>query len=120
MFIPKNTNNYINFNKQLIIMKQKIFSYSKNNLINLRIVPNTSKNEFIFDEENKNKINNKTNNTNSTKIKVKIQSLPEDGKANAELIKFFKKNGIKIEIVKGLKSRDKIVRVIEYFNNHKF
>ncbi len=92
-------------------MKSKILSYSNNNLIHLRIVPNSSKNEFVFDNEKDSKNNIKKPN-NENKLKVKIQSPPKDGKANAELIKFFKKNGIKIEIVKGLKSRDKIIRIL--------
>ena len=77
--------------------KDKILRYSKNNLIQLRIVPNSSKNELIFEEN---------------RIKVKIKSIPEDGKANSELIKFFKKNGLKIEILKGLKSREKFIKIL--------
>lgn len=77
-------------------MRIKIFSYSKNGLINLKVIPNSSKSEFVFDE----------------KLKVKINAPPEDGKANAELIKLFKKAGLKIQIVKGLKSNDKIVKII--------
>ena len=45
--------------------------------------------------------------------KIKITAPPEKGKANEELLKFLKKNlGIKAKIVKGSKSREKILEIL--------
>lgn len=64
----------------------------------VNVKPNSSKNEIIdFDKENKT-------------LTVKIAAPSEKDKANKELIKFLsKKLKKKIEIVKGLKSRKKVI-----------
>ena len=47
------------------------------------------------------------------KLKLYLQAVPEKGKANLAIIKFFKKEfGIKIEIKSGSRSRDKVLMVI--------
>ena len=60
----------------------------------LRVTPNASRTELK--EEN-------------GKFRLYLQAVPEKGKANAAVIKFFKKElGIKVEIKSGERSRDKI------------
>ena len=69
-------------------------------LINIRISPNASKNEFI---------------RNGDEIKVKITAPPVDGKANKALVEFlsksFKVPKTYIEIVKGETSKDKSILI---------
>ncbi|MBI2669296.1 YggU family protein [Candidatus Woesearchaeota archaeon] len=65
----------------------------------LRVIPNSSRNELAADGEH---------------LRLYIHAPPEKDKANKEVIKFFKKEmRVKVEIVSGLKSRDKIIRVLE-------
>lgn len=46
-------------------------------------------------------------------LRISVKARPEKGKANAEIIKFFKKKFKKdVEIVKGLKSRDKLIKIL--------
>jgi uncharacterized protein (TIGR00251 family) len=46
-------------------------------------------------------------------LRIAVKARPEKGKANAEIIKLFKKEFKKdVEIVKGLKSRDKLLRIL--------
>ncbi len=67
-------------------------------LVNLKIVPNSKKNEIIVDNET---------------IKVKVTAQPIDNKANKALVeylsKFLKIPKTHIEIVKGETSKDKVV-----------
>lgn len=69
--------------------------------LTIKVTPCASKNELI-----------KISDTN---WKVRLTSAPVDGKANQALIKFLAKNlGIAqsdIKIIKGLKSKNKIVRI---------
>ena len=64
----------------------------------VNVKPNSSKNEIVdFDKENK-------------ILTVRIAAPPEKDKANKELIKFLSKKFKKrVKIVKGLKSRKKII-----------
>ena len=66
----------------------------------VNVKPNSSKNEIVdFDKENKTLI-------------VKIAAVPEKDKANKELIKFLSKElKKKVKLVKGLKSRKKIIEL---------
>lgn len=68
---------------------------------NLKIVPNSSRNEIIKESENF--------------WRVKLTASPTEGKANHDLIKFLAKSlGMaksNIEIIKGLKSKNKIVKI---------
>ncbi|MCK4670288.1 MAG: YggU family protein [Nanoarchaeota archaeon] len=70
------------------------------NLLKVKVIPNSSNNEIVgYDNEKK-------------ELKIKLKAQPEKGKANHELILFFKKNlGLNIEIVKGRTTRKKIVRM---------
>ena len=67
--------------------------------IKVIVKPRSSKNEFYFDKEKNVYI-------------VKIKAVAEKGKANKELIKFLGKElNKKIEIVKGLRSREKVIKL---------
>ena len=67
-------------------------------LVNLKIVPNSSKNDIVIEEEF---------------AKVKITAQPIEGKANKALIEFlskkFKIPKTNIEIVKGETSKEKTI-----------
>jgi len=69
----------------------------------VRVITNSSKTEIV--EENKNF------------LKVKLTTLPAKGKANAELIKLLAKkynvSKSQIEIVKGLTSKEKLIRIYQ-------
>jgi uncharacterized protein (TIGR00251 family) len=76
--------------------------------ISVRVIPNASKSEIISRDDGE--------------WKIKIQSPPEEGKANKALIqllaKYFKipKNAIKI--ISGEKSRQKIIEVFDLPNEN--
>ena len=67
-------------------------------LVNIKIVPNSSKNDIIVEDEF---------------VKVKITAQPIEGKANRALIEFlskkFKIPKTSIDIIKGETSKDKIL-----------
>ena len=68
-----------------------------NNQLKIKVVPNSKKLQLI--EEN-------------NQLKLYLRSVPEKGKANNELIKFFKKQfNLNVKIKSGLKSREKILRI---------
>jgi len=64
----------------------------------VHVKPNSSKNEIVnFDKDN-------------NLLVVKIAAVPDKDKANKELIKFLsKKLKKKVNILKGLKSREKLI-----------
>jgi len=65
---------------------------------NLRVVPRSNRNELKEQDG---------------KFKLYIKAVPEKGRANREIVRFFKKKcNLKVEIVSGEKSKDKILRVI--------
>lgn len=70
--------------------------------IKIKVIPNASKNKIVERDQDS--------------MKVKITATPDKGKANKELIKFLAKelgiNKSKIKIIKGEKSRDKIIEII--------
>lgn len=70
-----------------------------NEIIEIRAKPNSSKSEITFDENNK--------------IIVYLKSIPDENKANNELIKLFKKQlKLKVEIISGFKSRNKKLKIL--------
>ena len=71
----------------------------KDQVLNLSIVCNSKKQDIDFIED--------------SYYKVRLQSQPIKGKANKELISFFKDLGYKIKVVKGEKSHSKIIRVLD-------
>ncbi|MFA7662551.1 MAG: DUF167 domain-containing protein [Patescibacteria group bacterium] len=68
--------------------------------INIRVIPKAKQNKVVQEGEN---------------YKVWLTTAPVDGKANKELInilsEFFKLKKSQIEILKGHKSRDKIIEI---------
>lgn len=71
--------------------------FASGDLIKVKVIPNSSRMELK--EEN-------------GKLKLYLKSVPEKDKANSELLKFFKKKfNLKVEIVSGKKSRDKILQI---------
>ena len=75
-----------------------IHNYIKNNLLKIKVIPNASRTELK-------EINNQ--------LKFYLQAVPEKGKANQAIIKFFKKEyNLKVEIKSGSKSREKVLTVI--------
>lgn len=74
-------------------------------IINLKVIPNAKKTEIIglLDEA----------------LKIKVSSPPVEGKANAQIIKFFsdylKVSKSKLEIISGEKSKYKQLKVKEKF-----
>ena len=75
-----------------------IRKYIFNNIIKLKVIPNSSRTKMI--EEN-------------NSLKMYLKAVPEKNKANLELIKFFKKEfNLRIEIIRGMKGREKVLRVI--------
>ena len=71
-----------------------INKFVSDGLLKIRIIPNSKKTELKDD-------------------KLYLKSAPEKGKANRELIKFFKKKlNMKVEIIQGKKSRDKTLKIL--------
>ena len=72
-------------------------------LLHLRVQPNASRSEIAGQH--------------GQRLKIRLQSPPQDGKANRELLRFLSKTlGIKkscIELIRGQTSRDKTVRISE-------
>lgn len=80
-------------------MNPLIDKHLQNNQFHLKAIPNSSRNELI--EEN-------------GILKLHLQAVPDKNKANLELVRFFKKElGLRVEIVRGMKSREKILRILE-------
>lgn len=72
----------------------------KENSFKIIIKPNSSKNEILGYDKEKNA------------YRINIKAKPQDNKANIELIKFFSKLLKKrVRIAKGLKSKKKVIRV---------
>jgi uncharacterized protein len=76
-----------------------ITKHIKNNLIRIKVIPNASRTELK-------EINNQ--------LKLYLKAVPEKGKANQAVIKFFKKEyNLKVEIKSGSKSREKVLRLLQ-------
>jgi len=76
----------------------EIQKYVKDGKLSLHVIPNSSR-TLLVEEEGK--------------IKLYLQAVPDKNKANLELIKFFKKElALRVEILSGLRSRDKILKII--------
>ena len=75
-----------------------ISSYVTDGKLKVRVMPKSGRNEIK--EEN-------------GKLKVFLKEVAEDGRANAALVKFFKKElGVAVEIKSGFTSREKVLRVV--------
>ena len=76
----------------------KLNQFIKKNLVKIKVIPNSKKTELIEKEG---------------QLKLYLKAVPEKGKANQELIKFFKKEfKLKVKLVKGEKSREKVLKII--------
>jgi len=78
---------------------QIISNYLTNNTLKIIVKSNSLKNEI------------KDYDINKKALRVNIKAKAEHNKANIEVIKFFKKLGYDTEIVKGLKSKEKILKI---------
>lgn len=71
-------------------------------ILPVRVVPNASKSEIVGWEEQE--------------LKIKLNAVPEDGKANRELIKFLSRlsqfSKGKLSLQSGLKSRHKKIQIM--------
>lgn len=72
--------------------------FEKNQIFSLQVICNSDRQELQ-------KIDDNT-------YKLKIRSIAQKGKANKEIIEFFKKEGFKIEIIKGEKSNKKLLKIL--------
>lgn len=74
--------------------------YLKNSNLIIRVYPNSAKTKIKGYDDCR------------CKLLVDVAAPPEKGKANAEVVKFFSKLlKKKVEIKKGFKSRDKVLRI---------
>ncbi|MBW3014227.1 DUF167 domain-containing protein [Candidatus Woesearchaeota archaeon] len=79
--------------------RRELESLFKNDLLKVKVLPNSSTTGISEYDPSK------------EELKIKLNAPPEKGKANQELITFFKKiYKIDIEIVKGHSNRNKIIR----------
>ena len=75
-----------------------INTYIQNGLLKIKVIPNSKQTELK--EEN-------------NQLKLYLHAVPDKNKANLELIKFFKKElGLRVEIKSGMKSREKVLRIL--------
>jgi uncharacterized protein (TIGR00251 family) len=72
--------------------------FESNKVYQIKVKPNSSRSEIHIEED---------------MIIVFLKSIPQDDKANLELVKLFKKNlKLKIEIISGLKSKNKKIKIV--------
>ena len=77
-----------------------INKHIKNNILNIIAKPNSPKTEIIGWDENK------------KALRIAVAAVPDKDKANAELLKFLKKEtGSKCQIISGAKSREKKIKL---------
>ena len=78
-----------------------IDQYIKDNKLKIVVKTNSPKTEITgFDKQR-------------SAVKLNIHALPEKGKANLEIKKFFKKQfKLNIEIISGFKSKEKVLKII--------
>jgi uncharacterized protein (TIGR00251 family) len=79
-----------------------IIQYIKDNSLKIIVKPNCNKNEITGYDDSK------------EAVKANINAKPESNKANIEVIKFFSKLLKKrVNIIKGLKNKEKVLRIEE-------
>ena len=80
------------------LLRRDIRFYVREGLLYLKVVPNSSKTELIEQDG---------------ALKLYLHAVADKNKANLALIKYFKKElGLVVEIKSGLKSREKVLRII--------
>lgn len=102
-------------------MDRKIFEYTaKGLIIRLKIIPNSSKNELIY-ENNGDKCDDMYN--VNARLKIKITAQPIENKANKALIEFLSKTlktaKSNITILKGELNKEKTL-LIEGYSEEEF
>ena len=91
----------------------KVDRFVKEGLLKIRVVPNSSREELVGEM--------REGDTGAEGLRLYLKARPEKGKANLAVVKFFKKElGLKVEIVSGLKGREKVLRVLEWESRAKF
>ena len=70
---------------------------SDQEFIRVKVIPNAAKTEIREIGDNQ--------------IKIALHAPAREGAANKELIRFLKKQGINVRIVKGLKSKEKLLSI---------
>lgn len=74
-------------------------TFNKGDVIVVKAKPNSSKSLLIWDSE-------------TSTIAAYLHSIPDDNKANDELVKLFKKQlKLKVEIISGFKSKNKKIKI---------
>ena len=74
--------------------------FTKGEIITLQVTCNSAKRDIVKIDDH---------------YKIKLKSLPLKGKANRELIDYFKEIGYRTEIVKGEKSSTKVLKVLDIY-----
>lgn len=71
---------------------------SEKKQLSLKVIPNAVRTEIVEDNG----------------LRLYLQAVPEKGKANQAVIKFFKKKyGMTVRIIQGTKSREKVIAIID-------
>ncbi len=75
-----------------------ITKYVKKGSIAVKVIPHAAANKIVEENEG---------------LKVYLTAIPDKNKANAALVKFFKRElNLQIRIIKGSKSREKVLEVV--------
>ena len=75
----------------------------KDNRFQIKVLPNASRTKLIIE---------------NNALKLYLKSEPVKGKANIELIKFFKKEyKLKVSVLSGLSSKMKVIQILEQRKN---
>ena len=65
----------------------------------IKVIPNSKKTELLEKEG---------------QLRLYLKAVPEKGKANREVVRFFKKElGLRVRILKGEKNREKVLKLIK-------
>ncbi|MFQ5474766.1 MAG: DUF167 domain-containing protein [Candidatus Nanoarchaeia archaeon] len=79
-----------------------ILEYFKDGYLNVIVKPNAPKTEIILWDEGK------------KALRIAVAAVPDKNKANRKLLKFLEKQtGKRLSISKGLKSREKTIKITE-------
>jgi len=76
----------------------EISKYINNNRLRVRVTAHSGRTELREDQG---------------KLKLYLKAAPEDGKANLELVRYFKKNyGLSVRIKLGATNREKLLEIV--------
>lgn len=75
-----------------------MIDFKSEEIYEIKVKPKSSKSEIIFEENN---------------VIAYLKSIPDENKANEELVKLFKKQlKLKVELIKGFKSKNKKIKIV--------